>query len=81
MKKHTRRLGEGGCTAVLDCAGGFEDGERVGHPLHQAPEVLRARRDAPIVYTPAGARAVRLQPDFCHDVGRNAPFSMHGEAV
>ena len=45
---------------MLDCRGSFEDAARVGHPLYQAPEVLRARGEAAIVYTPAGACAFAL---------------------
>ena len=53
--------GEGGCTALLDCTATCTDAARLGHPLYQAPEVLRARREAKIAYSPAGA-SPPLQP-------------------
>lgn len=42
---------------MLDCTGSFADAARVGDPLYQPPEVLRALPNANILYTPSGARS------------------------
>ena len=49
------RLGEGGCTAVLDRAGTHTGLERVGDLLYQAPEVQRPCPGSKLAYTAAGA--------------------------
>ena len=49
------RLGEGGCTAVLDRAGAHVGLERVGDLLYQAPEVQRPCPGSKLAYTAAGA--------------------------
>ena len=57
-ERHTplylRRLGEGGCTAMLGPTGMFLDCAAVGHPQFCAPEVLRTRRGSQVQYSPPG---------------------------
>ncbi len=50
---------------MLDCTGSFSDTAKVGNPLYQAPEVLRAFLDANILYTPSSAHLSLLPSAVC----------------